>query len=416
MMARVLRGLLLCLVGCLAGCDRSTKTEPSKGESPQASAQPAPLAAATAPASGSPIALVEGGPPPAPLRGDETLPADGLSKEGAGYTLSAVFRFLDLVGPTAGAREVNAAGLDAARKSTEPRLAIDLSATHMRVVFTQGFVLPDEIEVRARSDRYGHVLVWPGAATYRPLGPGALRALIGERRLDVAPITPADVLSKDEQGRRIGIRTHKVEVTTRAAKASFEVGKLEGLAEGGVLLCRALLDLINAPPSTPVCALDEVPVRAEMHWTGYGAFVFELTGALQKKDLPITPLLVPPPNATFATAPLPVAGVSAMLSAAELGALHTTDVDPPPPPPPATPPPPSDTLVVANSTVELRLLYLDGVAVAWAAPGARGEIRGLKRGRYVGQWRTFLGDSVEPPTAVTVPGTTQVGAPPDAGK
>ncbi|MBX3234127.1 MAG: hypothetical protein KIT84_06290 [Labilithrix sp.] len=393
------------LFGCtLLGCTRSTTAEPTKGESPQASAQPAPLGTATAPASGSPVALVEGGPPPAPMRGDEPLPADSLSKEGPGYTLSAVFRFLDLVGPQR-APEVNAAGIDAARRSTEPRMAIELGAARMRLVFSQGTVLPDETEVRSRADRYGHVLVWPGAATYRPLAPGALRALLGERRLDVAPITPADVVTKGEQGRRIGIRTRKVEVTTRAAKAEIEVGKLEGLAEGGVLLCRAVLDLLSAPPSTPLCALDELPVRAEMHWTGYGAFVFEVTASLQKKEMPVAPLLVPPQDATFATAPLPRGGVTPMLSAAELGALRSADVDVPPVPG-AT-----DALTVANSTFELRLLYLDGVAVAWAAPGARSEVRGLKRGKYVAQWRTFLGDSVEPPVAQTVPGIAQVGTP-----
>lgn len=392
-----------------------TATEPTKGESPQASAQPAPLAAATTAASASPVALVEGGPPPAPLRGDEPLPAESPGKDGVGYTLSAVFRQADLIGPPR-APEVNQAGLEAARKATELRLAIDLTASHMRVVFLgTGFVVPSETELRARSDRYGHVLVWPGGATYRPLAPGALRALIGERRLDVAPITPADVIARDETARRIGIRTRKVDVTTRAAQGSFEVGRLEGAAEGGVLLCRVLLDLMNAPPSTPLCALDELPVRAELKWTNRGSFVFELTGALKKADMPMTPMLVPPSSASFASSPLPVAGVSPMLTQAELGALRLQDVD--------VPPAPNgglnvagDTLLVANATMQLRVLYLDGVPLAWAAPGSRGELRGLKRGRYVAQWRTFLGDAIEQPTTQAVPGAAFVGAVPDAGK
>lgn len=414
-----LAGFVVGILGIFAAaCNNTAATEPTKGESPQASAQPTPLTGATAAASGSPMALVEGGPPPAPLRGDEVLPNDSPGKEGVGYTLSAVFRQADLIGPPR-ANEVNAAGLEAARKATELRLAIDLSTSHMRVSFLgSGFVVPADTELRARSDRYGHVLVWPGGATYRPLAPGALRALIGERRLDVAPITPADVVSRDESNRRIGIRTHKVDVTTRAAQGSFEIGKLEGAAEGGVLLCRVLLDLMNAPPSTPLCALDELPVRAELKWTNRGSLVFELTGSLKKTDMPVSPMLVPPSNASFAAAPLPVAGVSPMLTQAELGAFRLQDVDVPPIPgaPGTGVPAQGDTLLIANATLELRVLYLDGVPVAWAAPNSRGEMHGLKRGKYVAQWRTFLGDAIEQPSTQMVPGTAQVGAVPDAGR
>lgn len=402
------------MLAASADCNNTAATEPTKGESPQASAQPAPLAAATTAASASPVALVEGGPPPAPLRGDEVLPSDSPGKEGVGYTLSAVFRQADLIGP-ARANELNQAGLEAARRATELKLAIDFTASHMRLAFVgSGFVVPADTELRARSDRYGHVLVWPGGALYRPLAPGALRALIGERRLDVAPITSADVVPRDETGRRIGIHTHKVDVTTRAAQGTFEVGRLEGAAEGGVLLCRVLLDLMNAPPSTPLCALDELPVRAELKWTNRGSLVFELTGALKKTDMSVASMLVPPPNASYAAAPFPGAGVSPMLTAAELGALRLQEIDVPARP--SEVPIPGDTLLVANSTLELRVLYLDGVPVAWAAPNSRGELHGLKRGKYVAQWRTFLGDAIEQPITQTVPGVAQVGAPPDAGK
>jgi hypothetical protein len=398
----------------MLGCKSPTTTEPSKGESPQASAQPTPLLAATTAASASPVvALVEGGPPPAPLRGDEIMSADSPpSKEGAGYTLSAVFRQMDLIGPPR-APEVNQQGLEAARKATELKLAIDLSATRLRVGFAgDGFVIPGDTEIRARSDRYGHVLVWPGAQTYRPMAPGSLRALLGERRLDVAPIAPADVITRDETGRRIGIRTHRVDVTTRAGQGSFEIGKLDGAVEGGVLLCRVLLDLMNAPPSTPLCALDELPVRAEVHWTGKGGIIFELTGALKKTEMASSALLVPPPSASFAAAPFPTMGIAPMLGAPELAALRTQDIDLGP----AVPLVLGDTLTIANATFELRVLYLDGIPVAWAAPNSRGDLKGLKRGRYVAQWRTFLGDAIEPPITQVVPGLAGVGLPPDAGK
>lgn len=398
----------------LAGCRANgTATDaPEKRESPQASAQPALLAAATTPPSATALGTApEGGPPPSPFRGDEVLAPDALSRENVGYTLSGVLRPADVTGPPR-APEVNGAGLDAARKATELRVAIDLSPTRMRAVLKgHGFVLPPETEIRARTDRHGHVVVWPGATSYRPLAPGSLRALLGERRFDVAPITPAEVVHRGDGARRIGIRTHKVDVTTRAAQGLFEIGKLEGAGEGGVLLCRLLLDLVNAPPGTSMCATDELPVRAELRWTTHGALVFELTGALRRTDVPIATLLVPPQTASFASALFPVSGVAPMLSVQELAALRLNDVDVP-----STPNTPMDALVVSNPSVELRVLFIDGVPVAWAAPGARGELRGLHRGRYVAQWRTFLGDSIEAPIAQTVPGNLQVGAVPDAGR
>ncbi|MBX3261518.1 MAG: hypothetical protein KIS78_34500 [Labilithrix sp.] len=409
-------GLLFILLATLAGCrpNGATATDtPEERESPQASAQPALLAVApTTPASAAPIAAtLEGGPPPTPLRGDDVLAPDTLPRESAGYTLSAAFRLADVTGPTR-APEVNNAGLDAARKATELRLGIDLSPTRMRVALQgRGFVLPPDTELRARADRFGHVVVWPGAASYRPLAPGSMRALLGERRFDVAPITPAEIAPRVEGGRRIGIRTHRVDVTTRAAQGSFEIGKLEGAGDGGILLCRLLLDLMNAPPGSNVCGLDELPVRAELRWTSHGSLVFELTGALRRTDIPAATLLTPPQTASFAPTPLPVTGVSALLSAQELAALRTSDVDVP-----TNANVPGDALTVINPSVELRVLFLDGVPIAWAAPQARGELHGLRRGRYVAQWRTFLGDSVETALTQTVPGVVQVGAAPDAGR
>lgn len=408
MLRRLAFGLLL-----LTGCPSTTTTssDPPDKQSPQASAQPAALAVAptTAPSATPVVLMPEGGPPPSPLRGDEVL-SDSFSKE-SGYTLSAVFRLSDLVGPPR-APEVNASGLDAARKATENRVNIDLSPTRMRTTLVgRGFVLPPETEIRARSDRYGHVVLWPGQTSYRPLAPGSMRALLGERRFDVAPIAPAAISSREDGPRRIGIRTHKFEVTTRAGTGVFEVGKLDGAGEGGVLLCRMLLDLMNAPPTTSACSADEVPVRVELRWTSRGTLVFELTGVLRRTDFPAGTLLVPPHGATYAPTPPAASGVTPLLTNAELAALRSNEVDVPPHPT-AT----GDDLVVVNATDALRVLVLDGVPAAWAAPGARGAVHGLRKGRYVAQWRTFFGDSVEAPVTVTAPGVAQVGVAPDAGK
>jgi len=411
-LARSLAATGLLVSACKPGPGPTPETSDAQA-SPQASAVPAPLVVATATVASATAVVVspEGGPPPTPLRGDVALPADPLGRDvSVGYSLSAVLRQADVPGPLR-APEVNAAGLEAARRKTELRLAIDLVPTRMRAVFLgSGWVLPSETELRARADRYGHVVVWPGQSTYRPLAPGALRALLGERRFDVAPMTPADVLVKEEAGKRIGIRTRKVEVSTRAAKATFEVGRLVDLGEGGVLLCRMLLDLMDAPPSSAVCGDGELPVRAELRWTGHGSIGFELTGVLRKADMATTPLLVPPVSAAFAPARLPAQGLQAMLSPVELAAFRTTAVDVPLPPgaPPGSPgglpPGPGDTLVVSNPADQLRVLHVDGIPVAWASPGARDALAGLLRGRYVVQWRSFLGETLEVPVTQTVPG------------
>jgi len=403
----------LLVLAVMAACKAQSggpETTPDATPSPQATAIPAPLATPAVNASAGVIVTPEGGPPPVSLRGDVALGPDTLARETVGYTLSAVFKPSDLNGPPR-ANEVNGAGLDAARKRTELRVAIDLSPSRMRIALLgNGWVLPPDTELRARADHYGHVVVWPGALTYRPLAPGALRALLGERRFDVAPMTLAEITTKDEQGKRIGIRTRKVEVATRAAKATFEIGRLPELGEGGILLCRALLDLMNAPPSSAVCADGELPVRAELRWTARGAIGFELTGVLKKADMATASLLVPPINAAFAESPLTAAGVQAALTAAELAAFRTGPID--------VSPGPHGTesgLVVANPSDQLRVLQLDGITVAWAAPGARDVLQGLHRGRYFVQWRTFLGESFDLPSTQTVPGTTQPGAA-DAGK
>ena len=40
------------------------------------------------------------------------------------------------------------------------------------------FPLPLGTELRARQDRYGHLLVWKGGTEYRVLPPGTLRAML----------------------------------------------------------------------------------------------------------------------------------------------------------------------------------------------------------------------------------------------
>jgi hypothetical protein len=331
------------------------------------------------------------------------------SRELSGLALQAVIRAGEGAPPPK-APEVNVAAVDAARRRTEARLAIELSLNRARFVMSGGFVLPQGTELRARADRYGHLVLWPGEETYRVAEQGALRALLGERRLDVAPLSRADVTASGE-GHRLNMRTRRVEVSARAAKATLEMATYRDAGEGGVLVCRLLYDLMSAmPPSTAGCAIDEVPLHADIRWTTRGSLTFDVTSVEKRSDLPATQLAAPPPGSVFATSPPPVEMAEALLSKNELAAFRTGPVDVPAWVRDAQATVPDSGLLLVNTSDELRVAWLDGVAVAWVAPGGRLSLPSLPRGRYVLQWRTLLGDGWEPPEPIVVPGTSEVAA------
>ena len=225
-----------------------------------------------------------------------------------------------------------------------------------------------------RIDRYGYLLLWPGEATYRIAEPGALRALLGELRLDVAPLSAAYVRSTGEGPRRLNAQTRRVEVSTRASRALLELATLHDLGDGGSLLCGFLLELMSAPASTPVCAPDELPVHAELRWTTRGALTFDVTSIARRIDIPALDLSAPPPSLDFVAAPPPAAAAEMLVSKAELAAFRTAPVDVPLPVRPDAQTPrsrPDAGLLLINASDELRVAWIDGVPVAWVAPGAR---------------------------------------------
>jgi hypothetical protein len=353
---------------------------------------------------------------PQPLRGDRELPADTTTKETAkegivGYSLEAVLRMSDVAGPAKG---VEGTGLDLARKKTESRLFIDVAPTHARIVLGPGFVLPEGTELRARVDRYGHVVYTPDDGKYRVAAPGALRAVLGERRFDVAPLLPAEIAHNGDGPRRFGRPTRKAAVGTRAAKASFEIGHLPDLGDGGTLLCRSLLELISAPMSTPLCSDGDVPLRAELRWTTppaatsglspkgriAGAITFDVVSLMRHPDMAASSIATPPPQAVFADTTIPFEGAKLLLARSDLAALRGAGAEAP--------------LTLVNSTDELRFVWLDGTPIAWLAPGSHLRVPGLVAGHYVLQWRTFLADAIEPPQTVLLPATSDLGAT-DAG-
>jgi len=382
----------------LAACDNapSHDAQHSAQASPQASAEPAPLA--------TPLELAanarspEGGPPPQPLRADDALPPDPAGKDIPGYTIGVVLRLPDAPAVSAGA-PVSATTIDAIRKENEPRLSIDLTSTRMRMqIVSSGFLLPRDAEIRAREDRYGHIFLMPDLASYRVLAPGSLRALFGERREDVAPLSPAEVASLGDGPTRLGYKTRHAEVQSRAGKATFEIAKVPELGDGGALLVRALLDWMNAPPQVNVIGPDELPVHAELHWSTRGALFFEVT-SIAKRDLPAQQMTVPPSSAAFVTGPLPPVAGELRVDAKQLAAIHTGPSDLGPKAADVV----SGALVLVNPADTPRFAWVDGAPVAWVAAGARLDLSPLPRGRYQVEWRTFLDDAGEPAKTMTVP-------------
>jgi hypothetical protein len=412
----------LAALSTIAACKGGPVDPPGAGPSPQAAAEPAPFASPPSPAATGNAA--DSGPPPEPMRSDLALspdvPHDSTGHDGgardpgardlrelAGYDIQGVFRMGEAPPPPR-APEVNAAAIDAARRRAETRVAIEFSQTRARFVFIgSAFVLPVGTELRARVDRYGHLLLWPGESTYRVAEPGSLRALLGERRLDVAPVARAEVRDGGEGTRRLNLPTRRVEVWTRAAKATLELTTLHDADDGGALVCRMLLDLMSAAPSTTACETDEVPLHAELRWTTQGALTFDATSISRRWDLVAQDLAAPPVSLGFTPSPPPQVPAEMLIQRSELAAFRTGPIDVPPAPPRDGQDPTGLTLL--NSTDELRVAWVDGVPAAWLAPGARLALASLVRGRYVVQWRTFLGDAWEPPATVAVPGLSEVG-------
>jgi len=398
---------------------------PDAAESPQANAEPAPLANVSI-AAGATTASMPGGdagPPPEPLRGDRAVspdtPREAVRELGAkdpksdvrelgGYAMQAVMHSGE--GPPAPrGPEVNANAIDAARRKLEARMGIEASPTRARFVLWGGFVLPQGTELRARVDRYGHFVLVPGEATYRVAEQGALRALFGERRLDVAPLSPAEVRSPGDGARRLNFRTRRVDVTTRAARATMELATLRDSGDGGALVCRMLLDLIGAPPSTVACGNDEVPLHADLRWTTQGSLAFDVTSIAPSAHLPAQDLAAPPATATFVAEPLVGAAGELLLSKAELTGFRNAALEVPAVAARHVLAPPDAGLLLVNAGDELRVAWLDGAPVAWVAPGASLPLTALLRGRYTLQWRTFLGDAWDAPEQVVVPGQSQTG-------
>jgi hypothetical protein len=419
----------------LPGCDGTPQPAgPSDAsESPNASILPAPLATETpdlvdsgaaseeagsrggpAETAGHPLLLDASTPPPETMYPETPLPAEAAPypKDASGVTLDAAFRWRDLPAPPR-APEVSADGLREAQKLTGLALKIDLAeAGRMRAELTgNGFLLPAHSELRARADHYGNLLVWPDGSSYRVIPPGALRALLGERRVDVMPLSPGAARPQGE-GRRIGFSVRKLEISSSVATLRLELGKVPESGEGGALLCRALVELGGVDPRTPACQPGEVPLSASYSWQEGGGIGFEVTALTRRADLAASALLVPASSAAYLPAGLPGVPHGVFLPREAFAALRTAPVALPTSRDASVP---TEGFVAVNHSDRVMYLLLDDIPAVAVPPSGEEYVVGPQRGRYLAQWRSFLGEKVAPPRPIEMPARLVHGGTPDAG-
>ena len=235
---------------------------------------------------------------------------------------------------------------------------------------------------------------------------------MGERRVDVTPLAPGSQKTQGE-GKRLGVATRKIELSSALGSVKLELGKLPEAGDGGPLLCRALVELAAVDPRTSACQSGEVPLAAVYVWQDGGGVSFEVTRIDKQSALAANDLLVPPPLAQFVATGLP-ASDGVFLTREELAAFRTAPMTLPPITDPSVP---GEGFMAVNKSDVLSYLLVDGVPAVAVQPGREQYVIGPPRGRYIVQWRTFLGERIEPPRIVEMPGRFVTGASnaPDAG-
>ncbi|MEZ4223045.1 MAG: hypothetical protein R3B13_19030 [Polyangiaceae bacterium] len=407
-------------------CKEKTAGPPKDDQpSPNASILPAPIASVDnrgqkpdAGRGGIPadsagrLIMPEAAPPePTYLIENKALEADPTTlREGAGVTLEAIFRWHDLPTPLAGP-EVAEPGLQKARELTRLAVRIDLAPIgRMRFAFASpAFPVPQNAELRAAVEHYGHVLVWPDGHAYRTLLPGTLRALLGERRADASPISTGKFRAGG-QGGALGLDTKTTVVKSDTGTLNLEQANVAGIGNSGQLLCRLLLELVAVDPASPACSSD-TPLRAELKTQDGGRLGFEVTSLVRHHDLPYGPLLVPPAGAMVKPGELPPQAAGVLLNRQQLAAMRSK----PAPQKDIAADAPGEGLMAVNQTDTLRYVLVDGVPVAWVRARSEQYLIGLQPGRYNVSWRDFFGTSTEPAQPTSMPARVVIGQRLDAG-
>jgi hypothetical protein len=205
--------------------------------------------------------------------------------------------------------------------------------------------------------------------------------------------------------------TRKLDLSSSLGSLRLELGKSPDVGEGGALFCRALVEVIGVDPKTPVCQAGEVPLAAAFSWQEGGGINVDVTAITRRTDLPNGDLLVPSPGLAFMATGLPAAPDGIFLTREELAAFRSAQLAPPPNRDPAAP---GEGFMAANHTDTLMYLLVDGVPVVAVPATSERYLIGTARGRYVVQWRTFLGERIAPPQTIEMPARLSYGGA-DAG-
>jgi hypothetical protein len=391
----------LALVVALAACDPASfgpaQPAPDAGASPEASILPRPLATAAPLDAGSPRDVDAGRfadaapPPPKPLEPGAILPADQLLRELSGLVLIAEWRWRSVPGSPK-LQEVATEVIDRARKLTRGECQVRLSPHgRMRLsLVSRGMPLSPGSALVSRSDHYGHLVVWPDEQRYRAFPPGVLRALLGEGRADMTPLSRPRERSVGE-GEKLGVKTRKVELSSSYGSVRLELATVPEAADAAPLLCRLLVEVVGVDPGIESCAPAELPLAAEYRWREReGADLsFEVTAMTRQTDVSGQELAVPPVRARAQSDGLPIA--SRFFDDNELGRWRKQDA---PPPEPSDAGAPETGLVAVNRSDVPLYLLVDGVPIGVVRPWGEMRAPGLRPGRYTMQWRSFLGETV----------------------
>jgi hypothetical protein len=388
-------------------------TEPS----PNASILPAPLATALEQPQAGPrdaaIADADADAEPAAPeweREDRALSADDFApNDPSGLVLEARFRWPDIAPPPR-LPESNADGLQRVAEKTSFDVTMELGAAgRMRFVLASpSFVLPKGTELRARTEGLGHVLVWANQRRYVVVQPGALRAVLNERRADTEPLTRANaVASGDGQGH--GFTTEKSRFTTSFGRLDLEQARIVGAGTGGVLFCRFVLEIAGVHPDAVACTADLVPVRAEYAWAGNGRLLLEVTSVQRSPVLEIDRLAVPPRNAEHRIGELPDPNRALLVGRSELRGLRNKPIVVPEARDAGVP---KEGLLAVNGGDLTSYVLVDGLPVVMLRPRSTDVLLDLVSGNYSLQARDFLATEITVPNVVPVPARFVVSEPP----
>ncbi|MFO0551391.1 MAG: hypothetical protein U0271_23575 [Polyangiaceae bacterium] len=421
-------GLFATLAACSNGNSNGNDAGLAPSSSPLASTTPAPLVGDR---QGAPETVIDGGvglefdpktgrliipeegpPTPRPLRSDSRLGPDVMPRDAqTGVVLTASF-IARGVPPPPEQPEVDQASIALASKQTA--FAVEITMTPIGrmklVVQSRAMPFPYRSEIRARFDLLGHLVFWPESSRYRTVPAGALRAALGERRVDVTPVVPGQRVSAGE-GKFENQPTRVVTLESALGRLRLELLNAPDAGLGATLLCRTLVELVGIDPATPECKADEIPVFSSIDWAEGGGLDLKVSAISHHTDIPAGALLVPPPGAEATLDGLPEVVDGVYLTQEELRAFRSKPIDVKA----ADPAAPPDGFIAENNRDSFMMLYLDGVPVVGVPAMERRYVIGPVRGRYVAQWRTFLGEHVEQPFAVELPSVLLTSQPnPDA--